>query len=66
MYRDTTAAIAMGNVDRELSQRRAEAKMAAQLVREGKLTAEEEQKLRKRFIGIYRRLLDEALNGKAA
>lgn len=65
-YRDTTAAVALGNVEREMKERRKEAKHAAQLLREGNLTAEQEQKLLKRFAGIYRRVLNEELYGAAA
>ena len=65
-YRDTTAAVALGNVEREMKERRKEAKLAVQLLREGNLTAEQEQKLLKRFAGIYRRILNEELYGAAA
>ena len=59
-----TSAIAIGNVERELRQKKKEAERIRALYLSGRLTAEEEAAARRRFTGIFRRLLDEALSGK--
>lgn len=58
---DPTANTAIGSVDRELSRRRKEAERAARLIRRGRLTLEEEMRIRARFTGIFRRALEDAL-----
>lgn len=58
---DPTANTAIGAVDRELHRKRKAAKRAARLIRSGRLTWEKESRIRARFTGIFRRVLEEAL-----
>ena len=58
---DPTANTAIGSVDRELSRRRKEAERAARLIRSGRLSLNEEMRIRARFNGIFRRALEDAL-----
>ncbi len=58
---DPTANAAIGAVDRELKMMRKEAERLGQRYRKGLLTVAEETAARKKFIGIYRRLLTDAL-----
>ena len=63
-YSNPTEAKAIGAVDRELQMMRARARRIKALKENGRLTAEELALARKQFIGIYRRLLMEALSEK--
>ncbi|MBQ8654169.1 MAG: hypothetical protein IJ507_04450 [Clostridia bacterium] len=56
-----TASKAIGNVERELAARRKEAGYLGRLYRSGKLSPQELEKVRKRFTGIYRDILEEEL-----
>ena len=58
---DPTASSAIGNIDREIRIMRKQAHDAARLLRSGKLTPEQEYRLRRRFTGIFSRFLREAL-----
>ncbi len=60
-YSDITGNTAAGNVDRELKMMRKEAERLALLQKRGKLTYEEVMKARRRFIGIYRPVLEKAI-----
>ena len=60
-YSNPTANAAIGNVDREIRQMQKFAKQISRLRRMGILTAEDELLARKKFTGIYRRFLLEAL-----
>lgn len=60
-YSDPTANAAIGAVDRELKLMRKEAERIRSLRQRGQLTPGEEARARRRFAGIYRRLLLEAL-----
>lgn len=63
LHSDPTANAAVGSIDRELRQMRKEAERIRALRRNNALTREEEQRARRRFIGIYRPLLEKALKG---
>lgn len=63
LHSDPTANAAVGSIDRELRQMRKEAERIRVLRRNNALTREEEQRARRRFIGIYRPLLEKALKG---
>ena len=58
---DPTANAALGAIDREIREKKKEARRAAQMIRSGRLSPEEEYRLRRRFNGIFRRYLTEAL-----
>lgn len=60
-YSNPTENAAVGAVDRELKGMRKYARQLKIRKRRGLLTPEEEAAARKRFIGIYRRFLVEAL-----
>lgn len=60
-YSDPTANAAIGAVDKELRLMRRKAARIRELHRQGRLTAQEELQARRQFVGIYRRLLEEAL-----
>ncbi len=60
-YSDITGNTATGNLDRELKKMRKEAEHLAALQRRGKLTYEQVMDARRRFIGIYKPLLERAL-----
>ena len=63
---DPTANAALGSIDREIRENRRRARAAARMIRSGKLTPEQEYRLRRSFTGIFKRLLDEALEESAA
>ena len=63
---DPTANTALGAIDREIREKRKQARIAARMIRSGRLSAEQEYSLRRGFTGIYRRFLEEALEGAAA
>lgn len=56
-----TANAAIGAVDKELAQMRKEAARLKALKRQGRLSPAAQQAARRRFTGIYKRLLEEAL-----
>ena len=58
---DPTANTAIGAVDKELGRMRKRAEEIRRLHRQGRFTPEDEAAARKQFVGIYRRLLKEAL-----
>lgn len=60
-YRDPTANQAIGSVDKEISRMRRKAQKLKELRRSGRLTPELEAQARREFVGIYRRILREAL-----
>lgn len=60
-YSDPTASKAIGAVDKELRQMQRKAMYIKGLKEKGMLTPEELKIARKQFVGIYRRLLMEAL-----
>ena len=60
-YSDPTANAAMGAVDRELRMMRKRAARLRTLRLQGRLTPQEVALARRQFVGIYRRLLEEAL-----
>ena len=60
-YSDPTANMAIGAVDKELRQMQRKARYIKALKEKGRLTPEELEISRKQFVGIYRRLLVEAL-----
>lgn len=60
-YSDPTASRAMGTVDREILVMRRRARQIRSLHRSGRLTPGELARANKEFVGIYRRLLLEAL-----
>lgn len=60
---DPTANAAIGAVDKELRRMRREAAQLRKRREQGRLTRAEELSARRRFRGIYRRLLEEALGG---
>jgi len=60
-HRDPTANAAIGAVDRQLKRMRKEAAHIAYLNRQGKFTPEMEAEARRRFIGIFRPILEQAL-----
>ena len=63
---DPTANAALGSIDREIRENRRRARAAARMIRSGQLTPEQEYRLRRSFTGIFKRLLDEALEESAA
>lgn len=63
-YSNPTANAAIGAVDREMKLLRKEAKLLRQRYLRGLLTPEEETRARRRFTGIYRVLLKNALRPK--
>ena len=63
-YSDPTASMAIGNINREFTKQVKKAKQLSQLYREGKLSAADLEKARSQFKGIYRNVLDNALNGE--
>lgn len=63
-YSNPTANAAIGAVDKELNMMRKKAKRLAALRRAGKLSPEEELRQRRQFVGIYKRLLQEAFEDK--
>lgn len=62
-YRNPTSAQAVGNVEREMRRMEKEAQRIAALRRCGSLTPRIEADARRRFTGIFRHLLEDALNG---
>ena len=58
---DPTANTAIGSVDRQLKRMRKEAENIAALHRQGRFTAKMEAEARRRFTGIFRPILEEAL-----
>ena len=60
-YANPTANSAIGAVDRELAAMRRRAKQLRQLRLQGRLTARELEQANRQFVGIYRRLMLEAL-----
>ena len=60
-YSNPTANAAIGAVDREIRMMRKRAEQIKRRHKQGLLTPEELAKARKQFIGIYARLLREAL-----
>ena len=62
---DPTASAALGSIDREIRAKRREARIAARMIRRGRLSAEQERVRRRRFTGIFRRFLCEELEGAA-
>lgn len=58
-----TSSIAIGNVERELRQMRKEAQRLRILYLQGRLSPEEEERARIRFRGIFKPLLEDALQG---
>ena len=63
LHSDPTANRAIGALEREMERMRMEADRLRALRRSNLLSFEEEQKARRRFIGIYRPLLERALHG---
>ncbi len=61
-YSDPTAARALGNINREFSKLEKKAKRLRKLRDEGKISAKALQHAQKEFKGIYRHLLENALN----
>jgi len=59
---DPTANKAVGSVDRQLRYMAKEAKRIGQLYRAGRLSSEQLERERRRFTGIFRRLLDQELS----
>ena len=60
-HSDPTANAAIGAVDRQLRRMRREAEHIASLRRQGRFTPEMEAEARRRFIGIFRPILEKAL-----
>ena len=58
---DPTANTAVGSVDRQLRKMKKEAEQIGKLYHAGLLSYEDELLARRRFTGIFRHLLDEAL-----
>ena len=58
-----TSSAAIGNVERQLRQMKKEARHIAALCRQGRFTPDAEAEARKRFLGIFRPLLEDALRG---
>lgn len=58
-----TSSIAIGNVERELRQMRKEAQRLRILYLQRRLSPEEEERARIRFRGIFKPLLEDALQG---
>lgn len=58
-----TASKAIGNVDREMRAKQKEAGYLGARYRKGQLTPEELESARRRFTGIFRSLLEDALQG---
>lgn len=59
---DPTANAAIGAIDRELRRKAAEAAKLREKKLRGELTREEEREARRRFTGIFRRLIEQALD----
>lgn len=59
---DPTANAAIGAIDRELRQKAAESAKLRERKLRGELTREEEREARRRFTGIFRHLIEEALD----
>ena len=59
---DPTANAAIGAIDRELRQKAEEAAKLREKKLRGELTREEEREARRRFTGIFRHLIEEALD----
>ena len=57
-----TSSQAIGNVDRQLRQMKREADMIHRKLLNGTLTFAEEEDARRRFLGIFRPLLEDALS----
>lgn len=62
-YSDPTANAAIGAVDRELKKKRKEAEKIRERMLSGQFSWEDEQRARRRFTGIFRPILEEALRG---
>ena len=61
MHADPTACRAIGSIEKELKRMRKEAERLRVLRRSNMLSSEEEERARRRFIGIYKPLLERAL-----
>lgn len=57
-YSDPTAAMAVGNINREFSKYEKKAKRLRKLYKEGKLSEEALEKAYSEFTGIYSHILD--------
>ena len=64
MHSDPTANRAIGAIDREIRRMRGEAERIRVLRLNNMLTSEEEKRARRRFIGIYKPMLEKALRGE--
>ena len=58
-----TSSAAIGNVERQLRRMKKEARQIAALCRQGRFTPDAEAEARRRFLGIFRPLLEDALMG---
>jgi len=63
-YSDPTANAAVGSLEKEFKRMQKEAERIRALRLSGQLTSEEEERARRRFIGIYRPMLEKALRWK--
>ena len=63
-YSDPTANMALGNIGREFSRKEKEAKRLLKLYNEGKLNEADLKKAGSRFKGLYRFVLENAIEGK--
>lgn len=61
-YSDPTAALALGGINREFSRLEKKAKRLRKLRDEGKISPESLEAAQEQFKGIYRYVLDNALN----
>ncbi len=58
----TTSSRAIGNVERELTAKRREARYIAARYHRGQIEPQEMEAIRLRFTGIFRRILEDELN----
>ncbi len=63
-YSDPTASQALGNINREFSKLEKKAKRLRKLWDEGKISAETLEKAQAQFTGIYRHVLNNALEAE--
>jgi len=63
-YSDPTASAALGNINREFSKLEKKAKNLRKLFAEGKISEKTLKKAQSQFTGIYRYVLDNALNSE--
>jgi len=63
MHSDPTANRAIGTIEREMKMMQKEADRIRALRRSNQLSPDEERRARRRFIGIYRPMLERALLG---